>query len=169
MIDEKRIAEIRLTVKALRRDARDYRERIFAIGTDKTLERAADEIDYLLEENKSIQDLHDATIAGQETLQREIGRLIDLAGNWKEAADQYHAERNDLQAQLAESQRREQAAIKDLELLGSCVVCEYNSFPCDREDNGHETCFEWRGPHEKCEIAEYVESCPECGFCKGKE
>ena len=36
MIDEKRIAEMSLTAKALRRDARDYRERLFAVGTDKT-------------------------------------------------------------------------------------------------------------------------------------
>lgn len=32
----------------------------------------------------------------------ERGQLIDMAGNWKEAADQYHAERNELQAQLSE-------------------------------------------------------------------
>jgi len=34
---------------------------------------------------------------------------------------------------------------EDLKLIGSCSVCKHNHFPCEREDNGHVKCFEWRG------------------------
>ena len=27
-----------------------------------------------------------------------------------------------------------------------CVVYKHNKYPCEREDNGHVRCFEWRGP-----------------------
>ena len=97
---------------------------------------ATRELGDLLGEIESLQTMLDATTADQETPQKEIGRLIDLAGNWKEAADQYHAERNDLQAQLAESQRREQAADK-------CYNCDYKAtVGC------HCPYATWRGPQE---------------------
>jgi hypothetical protein len=43
----------------------------------------------------TINDIH-YLLAEIERLRGEVGRLIDLAGNWKEAADQYHAGRNQL-------------------------------------------------------------------------
>jgi type II secretory pathway component HofQ len=39
------IEAMRLTAKCLRRDARDYREGLYAVGTDATMESAADVID----------------------------------------------------------------------------------------------------------------------------
>lgn len=51
-----------------------------------------------------LKNLCDALEAEHE----EIGRLIDLSGDWKEAADQYHAERNDAitRAEKAEAKNR---------------------------------------------------------------
>ncbi len=41
-------------------------------------------------------DLIEQQEAELAALRKECGRLIDLAGDWKEAADGYHAERNTL-------------------------------------------------------------------------
>jgi hypothetical protein len=53
---------------------------------------------------------------------------------------------SDLEAQLAESQRRERAAVEDLELNAACPCRVCKNSKCYRR-NGRENCkFEWRGP-----------------------
>ena len=81
---------------------------------------------------------------------------------------------DDLQAQLSESQRREQAAVEDLNGTGACFTCKHfrrnggdcfgagrcrldgiEIWPCNEPgvyrvevpDDGRQT-YEWRGPHE---------------------
>jgi len=69
-------------------------------------------------------------------LRKDIGRLIDLAGNWFEAADKYHNERD--------------AAVKDMTEFGNrsttvpCMICKWykKGECCDRSKLN---CFEWRG------------------------
>jgi len=45
-----------------------------------------------------------------------------------------------------------EALREDLKSLGSCTNCIHNKYPCEREDNGHETCWQWRGEKEKSTI-----------------
>ena len=49
-------------------------------------------------------------------------------------------------AENAQLRQERDAAVRDLAYSGSCVVCKHNKYPCEREDNGHVRCFEWRGP-----------------------
>ena len=50
-------------------------------------------------------------------------------------------------SQLAESQRREKAAVEDINLLEDCGVCKHHDLDsCDLA--GTECHFEWRGPQE---------------------
>ena len=50
-----------------------------------------------------------------------------------------------LTAQLAESRRREKAAVEDIKLLEDCGVCKHHDLDsCDLA--GTECHFEWRGP-----------------------
>ena len=50
-----------------------------------------------------------------------------------------------LTAQLAESERREKAAVEDINLLEDCGVCKHHDLDsCDLA--GTECHFEWRGP-----------------------
>lgn len=50
-----------------------------------------------------------------------------------------------LTAQLAESQRREKAAVEDINLLEDCGVCKHHDLDsCDLA--GTKCYFEWRGP-----------------------
>ena len=50
-----------------------------------------------------------------------------------------------LTAQLAASQRREKAAVEDINLLEDCSVCKHRDLDsCDLA--GTECHFEWRGP-----------------------
>lgn len=49
-------------------------------------------------------------------------------------------------AENAQLRQERDAAVRDLAYIGSCVVCKHNKYPCEREDNGHVRCFEWRGP-----------------------
>ena len=49
-------------------------------------------------------------------------------------------------AENAQLRQERDAAVRDLAYIGSCVVCKHNKDPCEREDNGHVRCFEWRGP-----------------------
>ena len=52
-----------------------------------------------------------------------------------------------LTAQLAESQRREKAAVEDINLLEDCGVCKHHDLDsCDLA--GTKCQFEWRGPQE---------------------
>lgn len=67
---------------------------------------------------------------------------------------------DDLQAQLSESRRREQAAVEDMtkmakcKLLGTCTFCEHRNTPDARykpckgciQENRSRKNFEWRGP-----------------------
>ena len=54
-----------------------------------------------------------------------------------------------LQAQLAESQRRERAAVEDLETAESCITCEHD-WDCEYSNsNGCSIAnYKWRGPQE---------------------
>ena len=94
----------------------------------------------------------------------------DARGDMKAAADLIES----LQKQLAEAQRREQAAVDDLEGAGACFTCKHfrrnggdcfgagkcrvdgvEIFPCNEPgvyrveapDDGRDT-YEWRGPQE---------------------
>ena len=52
-----------------------------------------------------------------------------------------------LTAQLTESERREKAAVEDINLLEDCGVCKHHDLDsCDLA--GTECHFEWRGPQE---------------------
>jgi hypothetical protein len=80
----------------------------------------------------------------------------------KDAADlieSQQAEIASLRAELAESQRREQAALSDLTELGTDGpdACEYcRKFPCDDGTHSIEcTGFEWRGPQQAGEGANF--------------
>lgn len=48
--------------------------------------------------------------------------------------------------QIKQISAERDAAVAELKYLGDCVVCKHNSANCPFEDNGHEKCFEWRGP-----------------------
>lgn len=48
--------QLRLTAMALRRDARDYRDGLYALGTDATMETAADAIDRLTADNAALRE-----------------------------------------------------------------------------------------------------------------
>ena len=59
----------------------------------------------------------------------------------KDAADLIE----NLTSQLAESQRREKAAVEDINLLEDCSVCKHHDLDsCDLA--GTKCHFEWRGP-----------------------
>ena len=98
---------------------------------------AREDIPYLLGEIESLQ--------AQLAAYKSAGLVPEDIKSMAEDYGRMASEEFELKERLAESQRREQAAIKDLKLIGSCVVCKHNGCPCDREDVGHETCFEWRG------------------------
>jgi hypothetical protein len=61
-----------------------------------------------------------------------------------------------LETQLAESQRREKAAVEDLKISAvfgnSCGFCKHNGQKCKYAPNGKhenkELCWQWRGPQE---------------------
>lgn len=53
-----------------------------------------------------------------------------------------------LTAENAQLKRECDAADEDIKMIGTCILCKHNQYPCSREDNGHEKCFEWRGIKE---------------------
>ena len=72
---------------------------------------------------------------------------FDFYRSLKFAADAIES----LQAQLAESQRREQAAVEDwktYEESGQCDVCKYGKGGDCTYPEGGRCKFEWRGPQE---------------------
>ena len=72
-------------------------------GSPLSLVANSDNADLIATSRTIVPQLCDALKAAE----KEIGRLIDLSGDWKEAADQYHAERNDAiaRAEKAEAER----------------------------------------------------------------
>lgn len=113
---------------------------------------AREDIPYLIDAIAKLQAEYDKLNDFEQSqcakLLAERGSLIDLAGDWKETADKYHAERNDLQKELAESQRREQAAVEDLKSQSVCDCCK-RTCQGDGEclGNGY-LYFDWRGPQD---------------------
>lgn len=72
---------------------------------------------------------------------------ITLGDDLRKAADLIES----LQAQLAESQRRERAAVEDLNLTANCDVCKHydaDEISCAKPTVDSYSCFEWRGPQE---------------------
>lgn len=179
MIDEKRIAEIRERYKAATPGpwyiplSGNYIESergrlIYVFGFEEQanvdirfVAQSREDIPYLLEEIESL----------QAQLAEETSRRYQAECNYDHAV----ADRDSLQTQLVESRRREQAAVDDLKYYPKCRFCKHN----DRRDTDFVRCtsvpcnygekWEWRDPQAaECEIAEYVENCSDCGFCKDK-
>ena len=55
---------------------------------------------------------------------------------------------DELKERIDKLERERDAAVEDIKMIGTCILCKHNQYPCDREDNGHEKCFEWRGIKE---------------------
>lgn len=187
MIDEKRIAEIRERCgKAAPGKwetnsveiGRGNRICLFAnqiLGPDgktigatdenaKFIAHAREDIPYLLGEIDRLKTLAenglnamdrgkrlDAAIAGQETLQKTLSAYITGTNHLKKRIAR-------LEDKLAESQRREQAAVEDLSTYKDCGFCihlqdqQYCYKNCQRHvdvDNFRtHPCWQWRGPEE---------------------
>lgn len=64
------------------------------------------------------------------------------SGLFEAAADMIES----LQAQLAEAQKREKAAVEDLVAIGDCRTCGNKNAWCDNPDRCKG--YEWRGTHD---------------------
>ena len=70
-----------------------------------------------------------------------------MGDNQREAANLIES----LQAQLAESQRREQAAVEEVYKIAACDACKHydpDENACAKPMVNSGDCFEWRGPQE---------------------
>lgn len=63
----------------------------------------------------------------------------------------YCANCEDMAARLEVVQRRERAAVEDLNLTANCDVCKHydaDEISCEKPTVDSYSCFEWRGPQE---------------------
>ena len=82
-----------------------------------------------------------------ESMQSEVTKWKERHNQAALNFQQENRENAKLQAQLAASQRREKAAVEDINLLEDCGVCKHHDLDsCDLA--GTECHFEWRGPQE---------------------
>ena len=80
-----------------------------------------------------------------ESMQAEVTKWKERHNQAALNFQQENRENAKLQAQLAASQRREKAAVEDINLLEDCSVCKHRDLDsCDLA--GTECHFEWRGP-----------------------
>jgi hypothetical protein len=120
------------------------REHILDTATDadgRRIEMNADEIVRSLRENAEWCDANEYEVP------------ICMGDNQRESADLIES----LQAQLAESQRRERAAAEDLKISAYCRTCAKGCGLCEalskRDHEGGCKDYEWRGPQEAGEGA----------------
>lgn len=80
----------------------------------------------------------------------QLTEAADLIESLQAEVGAAHTREDAAYAALAESQRREKAAVKDLETAQSCITCAYD-FACEYSNScGCSTAdYKWRGPEEE--------------------
>ena len=137
------------------------------------------DIPYLLGEIESLQG---ELTEWEKSCETRDQMLVDQAAQIAELKEKYDRINDFEQTQcakllvkLSEFQRREQAAVKDLSeyaigAYNECGCCAFKTVRGNQCDNCRDgSKWQWRGPQAECEIAEHIESCHECAFCKNKE
>ena len=113
---------------------------------------AAELIEQLQSEVKRWVDKHNQAALNFQQEKAECKRLQEQLADEKDAhestkllRDSMYAEKD---AQLAASQRRERAAVEDLNLTANCDVCKHydaDEISCAKPTVDSYSCFEWRG------------------------